>query len=65
MFDGVPEFAIESLRKAEFLLTKAVEADDESREDYLRMKAEEAFDWAAFGGVSRSYIDCVRSHYLI
>ena len=65
MFDGLPVFAVESLKNAEELLLEALEEENENREFFLREKAEEEFDLAAFGGVSRDYIDYVRRQYVV
>ncbi|SDC32454.1 hypothetical protein SAMN04487864_10511 [Succiniclasticum ruminis] len=65
MFDGLPVFAVESLKNAEKLLEEALEEENEDHKNFLREKAEDEFDWAAFGGVSREYIDVIRRHYVV
>ena len=65
MLEGLPTFAVESLKNAEEFLSEALVEENEYRENFLRDKAEEEFDWAAFGGVSREYIDLIRSRYVV
>jgi len=56
---GLPPFAMEYLEDGKKFYLRACEEEDDK--DIWRDKAEEMFDWAAFSGVPREYIDFLKS----